>query len=300
MKILLQPVSLSAAPQLARFLPAFGSGGANHSVAALVTRVREHETEFAVACDRLLIRWRPMPGAPRTWMMPMGGAPDAALAEWLDACGREPDGALRFWGVVPDMEPVLAALFPERRLEVSASEDWEDYLYEREAMVTLAGRALHGKRNFAKRFWAAHPEAEFRPLTKDRLPLCREFLAAWQAAHGPMTAGLAAEAAAIETAFSGWESLGLTGGVLMNGRDVLGFTYGAMTSPTVFAVHIEKARREVTGAYPAIAQALAKTLPASVRLVNREEDLGLPGLRKAKNDWAPCGKLAKGWVTVSG
>ena len=298
MNLNLAPVTPAAAPLLARFLPVFGSGGANHSVAALVTRAREHETEFAVANDRLFVRWRPMPGAPRMWMMPMGMALDAATADWLDGSGREPDGALRFWGVVPEMEAALAVLFRERDLRVTASEDWQDYLYEREAMATLAGRALHGKRNFAKRFWAANLDAEVRPMTRDLLPACREFLAAWQAEHDEMTPGLAAEAEAIETAFSHWEALGLAGCVLMSEHEVLGFTYGAMTSRDIFTVHIEKARRDVTGAYPALAQAMAKALPSSVRLVNREEDLGIPGLRKAKRDWAPCGKLVKGWVTV--
>lgn len=299
MNLTFTPVTPAAAPLLARFLPAFGSGGANHSVAALVTRAGEHETEFAVADDRLFVRWRPMPGTPRMWMMPMGKAPDAALMDWFDRCGRESDGALRFWGVVPEMEPVLAALFLGRDLRVTTSEDWQDYLYEREAMATLAGRALHGKRNFAKRFWAANPEAKVLPMTIDWLPACREFLAAWQAAHGAVTPGLAAEAEAIETAFSHWEALGLAGCVLLRAREVLGFSYGAMTSPDIFTVHIEKARRDVTGAYPALAQAMAKRLPPSVRLVNREEDLGILGLRKAKSDWAPCGKLVKGWVTVS-
>lgn len=94
------------------------------------------------------------------------------------------------------------------------------------------------------------------------------------------------------------EALGIRGGVLMSGGRVCGFTFGAMVSPDVFAVHVEKASREVTGAYPVLASELAKTLPESVLFLNREEDLGLPGLRKAKSDWAPASMNQKGWITL--
>lgn len=67
---------------------------------------------------------------------------------------------------------------------------------------------------------------------------------------------------------------------------MLGFTYGAECAPGLFAVHIEKAARDVAGAYPALAQEFAKSLPEHITELNREEDLGIPGLRKAKTDWA--------------
>lgn len=90
----------------------------------------------------------------------------------------------------------------------------------------------------------------------------------------------------------------MTGGALVEAGKVLGFTYGATVAPNMFAVHIEKAARSVTGAYPALSQCLAKTLPDSVTVLNREEDLGIPGLRKAKSEWAPCARNEKGWMTM--
>lgn len=92
----------------------------------------------------------------------------------------------------------------------------------------------------------------------------------------------AAETEAMETVFSRWEALGLAGCMLVSERKVLGFTYGATTIHDIFTVHIEKARRDVTGAYPALAQAMAKMLPSAVRLVNLEEDLGIAGTAKGQ------------------
>lgn len=291
------PVTPAAAPVLAQFLPRFGTGDANHSVGALVTRAAEHETHYAVAGDCLLIRWRPTADAPLMWMMPMGH-PDAALWQTLAAESERMGEPLRFWGSVPTMVPVLQMVFPGRQTDVTTTEDWWDYLYEREAFVTLAGRALHGKRNFVKRFWAAHPTAAFVPLTRDTIPLCEAFLADWYAAFGELTEGLQAEQTAIATAFQSWETFEMTGGVLTEAGKVLGFTYGALVAPDMFAVHIEKAARSVTGAYPVLSQCLAKTLPDAVKFLNREEDLGIPGLRKAKSEWAPCARNEKGWVTM--
>ena len=72
-----------------------------------------------------------------------------------------------------------------------------------------------------------------------------------------------------------------------------GFTYGSDVGENIFSVHIEKADRTVTGAYPALASALCKTLPERFTQINREEDLGIPGLRKAKEDWAPSTMIRK-------
>ncbi len=292
------PVTPASASVLASFLPHFGTGDANHSVGALVTRAAEHDTQYAVLENRLFIRWRPTAQAPMMWMMPMGETPDAVLWRALEAESRRLGESLRFWGTVPVMKAVLREAFPDRTLDVTTTEDWWDYLYAREAFVTLAGRALHGKRNFVKRFWAAHPTAEFVPLTRTAIPMCEAFLADWYAAFGELTEGLRAERSAIAAAFQHWETLGMTGGVLTEAGKVLGFTYGASVAPDMFAVHIEKAARAVTGAYPALSQCLAKTLPDAMKYLNREEDLGIPGLRKAKSEWAPCARNEKGWVTM--
>ena len=140
-----------------------------------MTRASEHDTHYAVLENRLLIRWRPTAQAPMMWMMPMGETPDAALWRALEAESRRLGEPLRFWGTVPVMKAVLRAAFPGRMPDVTTTEDWWDYLYEREAFVTLSGRALHGKRNFVKRFWTAHPAAEFMPLTREASSCAKRF-----------------------------------------------------------------------------------------------------------------------------
>lgn len=296
----LQPVTLDALPILADFLPHGGSGDCNHSLAALISRAREHETAYAVFHDRLLIRWRPVPEAPLMWMAPIGCTSCGTLIEELEHISLEEGEPLRLWGTVPDLMTRLQRSLPYRNFTATTSNAWWDYLYRRDQFATLEGRRLNGKRNFARRFRAANPEARFEPLNDETVPLCLTFLNEWYADKGAMTPSMQAEADAAKLSLEHRQALGIQGGVLMSGDRVCGFTYGAMVSPDVFAVHVEKASREVTGAYPVLASELAKTLPESVLFLNREEDLGLPGLRKAKSDWAPASMNQKGWVTLEG
>lgn len=289
---------MDALPVLSGFLPLGGTGDCNHSLAALISRAREHETAYAVFHDRLLIRWRPVPEAPLMWMSPIGCASCGTLIEELERISLDAGEPLRLWGTVPDMMTRLQRALPYRNFTATTSNAWWDYLYRRDQFATLEGRRLHGKRNFARRFWAAHPGARFEPLGDDTVPLCLRFLDDWYSDKGAMTPSMQAEAEAARLSLTHHEAFGIRGGVLMSGGRVCGFTFGAMVSPDVFAVHVEKASREVTGAYPVLASELAKTLPESVLFLNREEDLGLPGLRKAKSDWAPASMNQKGWITL--
>ena len=113
-----------------------------------------------------------------------------------------------------------------------------------------------------------------------------------------MDESLVAESQAINFAFDHFEALNLKGALLVNDATVLGFTYGSTVAPGIFAVHIEKASRDAIGSYPALTQAFAKTLPDEIHTINREEDLGIVGLRKAKQDWSPSGMIRKGFLTL--
>lgn len=82
-------------------------------------------------------------------------------------------------------------------------------------------------------------------------------------------------------------ALGLSGGLLRVGGEVVAFTLGSPINATTFDVHIEKANRDYDGAYTMINKCFASTIPEQYTYVNREEDLGIEGLRKAKLSYKP-------------
>ncbi len=283
---------------LRKYLPFYGNGDCNLSIASLLTRGPERGTQLCELHNHLLVKWRAEGFDEPVLQFPIGCCVGVDLINEIEAEFAREGKPLRLYGSVPELLLWVQKLMPERSFVVtSASAGW-DYLYRREAFATLEGRPMAKKRNFARRYHAANPNAAFVPLSEETMPLLKDFLAEWYELEGEMTKSLLEERAAIETALENREALNLSGGLLMNEGRVDGFTYGTLVAKDIFAVHIEKARRDVTGAYPALSSAFAKSLPEDVVFLNREEDIGIPGLRKAKLAWVPCGMIQKGVVEI--
>ena len=90
-----------------------------------------------------------------------------------------------------------------------------------------------------------------------------------------------------------FDSLGLIGGGLRVDNEIIAFSFGAPINHNTFGVHVEKADVNFDGAYTVINQEFASHLPEQYTYVNREEDLGIPGLRQAKLSYQPTILLEK-------
>ena len=178
----------------------------------------------------------------------------------------------------------LEALFPGR-FSIEEDRDSADYLYSIHSFATLSGKKLHGKRNFCNRFEAAHHWAAL-PLQQEHFPACLALFERW--AEGRQDTE--DERRTLRTAFTYWEELQFEGTLLLCENEPLAFSAGKRLTDDTYEVYFEKALSGVPGAYPMIARESAKQLlsahPALTTL-NRQEDMGLPGLRKAKQEWFP-------------
>ena len=109
------------------------------------------------------------------------------------------------------------------------------------------------------------------------------------------------ERAALKRALAHFEALGMDGLVLRHGEELLAVTLGSPLSGDTFDIHFEKADQEVDGAYTVIncefARYLRKKYP-DLRWLNREDDLGLEGLRKAKLSYNPHHLVEKCWACL--
>jgi hypothetical protein len=161
-----------------------------------------------------------------------------------------------------------------------------DYIYRRTNLATLHGRHLNAKRNHIHRFLAKHPDFEYRPLTPECFEECRRLTEIWQEEKG-VSDTINAEKQVMETIFSNWDALGMIGGsIFVDGR-MVAFTYGSAVTTDTFDVCVEKADRHVEGAFTIINQQFAEHLPEQYVYLNREEDMGIPGLRQAKLSYHP-------------
>ena len=164
--------------------------------------------------------------------------------------------------------------------------DQYDYIYRRADLAALHGGLLKAKRNHVNRFRAEHPDFEYRPLSPALFDECRRLTAAW-AEEKAASATIDAEHRVMETVFSHWDELGMLGGCIFAEGRMVAFTYGAAVTNDTFDVCVEKADRHVEGAFAIINQQFAEHLPEQYLYLNREEDMGLPGLRKAKLSYHP-------------
>lgn len=297
--MLFQALKESDLDLLKKYLPQYGDGDCDLSLVSLFSRgIRNHFRYFEFEGTHLVLERLVGKDPSPVLVMPIGKEEiPFSLFEVLDNDARQNHRPLRFYGRTDSIAPILSKAFAHRRLIIEDNPDRWDYVYACSDFVELPGSHFHSKRNFVKRFYKACPDAQFEVYTKDRLGDCMAFLNDWYSGR-EMNEGLLEEKAAIEKVLAHWDELPVYGGILHEHGRILGLTYGARSASDILAVHIEKATRDVPGAYPALSQAFAKSLPLCIEYLNREEDLGIPGLRKAKQDWHPITQLKKGVIDV--
>lgn len=194
-------------------------------------------------------------------------------------------------GITAADRELLEQLCPGR-FSFTPDRDNYDYIYSIDAMASLAGKKLHGKRNHCNKFQATY-EWEFHPLTPDRFDDCMLVHQAWSDSRD---GGNADENNAIRRTFENWDVLGFEGGILYANGQPAAFTVGEQITEDTVDIHFEKAVDTVPGAYPMVAREFARQLNADhpqLRYLNREEDMGIENLRKAKESWYPLYLLEK-------
>ena len=166
-----------------------------------------------------------------------------------------------------------------------------DYVYSAQLLAEPKGKKLHSKKNHINRFIAEHEDWTFEPITAENLHECREMADEWMRRnHEKIEGSYLNEEIALEKMFGNFEALGLEGGLLRTGGKVVGFTIGEVINSDTFVTHFEKAYADINGAYPMVnrefARQIIKNHPEIV-YINREEDMGLEYLRKAKQSYCP-------------
>lgn len=203
----------------------------------------------------------------------------------------------RFSGLLPHEKDELASLYPNR-FEFVSNEGSLDYVYSIDDLADLAGRKYHSKRNHCKRFEGSYPNHVIEKLDDRNLPRVREMVTAWYDAKQAQDpdGDFDMEKIAIERAFDNYSALGFEGLALISSGEVLAFTMGNRMTEDTFDVNYEKARPNAEGAYAAINRAFARYIREKypeVRFLNREEDMGIEGLRRAKMSYYPHHRVEK-------
>jgi hypothetical protein len=181
---------------------------------------------------------------------------------------------------------------------VEFDRDQSDYIYLTEDLITLQGRKYHRKRNHIKKFKERYVY-RYISLTTEQISECLRLETKWcDLRQCEVIPGLFNESVATKEAFSHFEALEVKGGAILIEDKVEAFTLGEPLNQETVVIHIEKANPDFDGLYPMINQAFLENQWSGYAYINREQDLGEEGLRKAKESYFPLHMANKYTITL--
>lgn len=216
------------------------------------------------------------------------GAPvgEASAAEVLGSLGGEVKGFVR----IPKES---ADILRRAGLTVESDRDNWDYVYRVKDAAELSGRRFHKKRNLVKRCVETH-DCQYEPIGPQNLAECLDMQRRWcQARQCQREPGLCKEYVAIRETFEHYEELALIGGAVRVDGKIEAYAIGEELSPGTAVCHFEKAMPKIDGLGQVINQWFSKYSLSGFQFVNREQDLGIPGLRQAKESYYPHDMVEK-------
>lgn len=291
-----KPIELEDKARVQKYTLTSGRRNCDLSFANLYSWRFLYLTETAEAEGFLMFRFRV--DGKLAYMMPVGEGDVRPTINRLIEDASSQGEEFQMLGVCSDMRGELEDAFPGR-FNFESDRDYADYIYLRSDLATLRGKKFQSKRNHINRFKANYPHFEYRPLTVNLVSECIRLENLWCKANDcAENEALQNERRSMQAALQHMDELGLTGGVLHVNGEIVAFTYGAPINETTFDTCVEKADTNFDGAYAMINYEFANRIPEQYTYINREEDLGLEGLRKAKLSYQPEVILEKYTATL--
>lgn len=234
----------------------------------------------------------------KSYMLPPYGSKEGDMAKPLEKLftyfeDRNLPFVMR--GISESHKNLLEIIYPEKFV-FTEERDVFDYVYLAEDLIHLKGRKYHRKRNHISNFKKNYGDYQYVPLTMDLVEPCMVQLEEWYAQRNEkdeLDESLISERNAIMEALEKFGELDYTGGVILIHNKVEAFTFGDALNDDTVVIHAEKANLDIKGLYPTINQEYLQNEWPHMKYVNREEDLGLEGLQKAKLSYFPVKLVEK-------
>ena len=247
-----------------------------------------YHTEIAEVDNALVIRFDN--GGTKCYMQPFCIGDRSLIIERLRQDAFVQRVPLRLYGLSSEWRKFLEENYPSE-FAFDAPRALCDYIYRTEDLANLQGRKYQPKRNHINHF-VARNDWHVEPLSKSNINDCLALNKKWLAMR-EVGESERAEQQAIHRAFDNFDALGLRGLVLYANGAPVAFSYGTPITHKTFCIHIEKYDSDVQGAATMINRLMAQSLEEEFEFVNREDDLGLEGLRFAKMSYYPTLLLDK-------
>jgi len=170
---------------------------------------------------------------------------------------------------------------------ITEDENWSDYIYMAEDLVKLPGKKLAKKKNLISQFKRLYTDFELKPITANDRSEIMDFCYYWRKIHDAENNYLDVEFQSIKTILTHWDLFPCNGLKLYVDGKICAFAVYSPQTPEMATVHFEKYDPTMKGAGQVINQETAKIIIKDFKYINREEDMGLAGLRQAKRSYQP-------------
>jgi len=286
-----QPLDLKVQSVFSSFSKRFDCQLMNYSFTVLFLYRNVCNVQYAISDQFLLIK--ATHDDMDYFMFPIG---EGNLPDFLDQVAIETLNAanpVRFYQFCNDIAPMLV-LWAEEFCQktgaqfrvTSVRKDFE-YIYSAEKLARLEGHFFKPKRNQINAF-TQHNNWSYAPITKDNIEKVRHFDALWDADKiSSEPDSLHCENMALEEAFNYFFDLNMQGILLQVEDKIVAFSIGFPLNEETFLILFEKADRSCKGAYTMVNKLFATEISKKYTYINRAEDAGVEGLRKAKLSYQP-------------
>ena len=276
-------ISLQDRESIESFFEQFPSETSERTFGAVyIWRLYEGRSRVSRCDGHLIITWfRQKYG--NVMLCPVGPEP-ASIIERLSKSGPEERGRLA--GAFAVTEPVVSDLRSRGMEPVSLRDEW-DYVYLTKDLIALEGSRYHTQRKEMNKVTSEHT-LRYEPMTKEHQAQCMELEETWcDVKHCTLDKLSTAEDMALREALMNLDELGFVGGVVLSDGKIEALTIGERLSKITAVVHFEKANPSIRGLYQVINQSFCANALKDYEFVNREQDVGEPGLRRAKEGYHP-------------
>jgi hypothetical protein len=288
----LKPIQLEDKKYIQPFLDAWDIKNSELSFVSLIIWGSSGAYKYDIVNDFLFIKLRrpnvgPYFFAPIPRYKDMDYSKALAIARaYSNMDGREPTFAC----VASPMLELFKQAAPE--CIITPDRNNFDYIYTSDALINLPGKKYHSKRNHINKLNSLYSYT-YERITPASYDECMEVYEKWAKKKDPRQFGILPELSAVKTALKNMDELGLIGGCIRIDGYIEAFTVGERTRNDMAIIHIEKANDEIEGLFTLINQQFAEHELSACTYINREEDMGLEGLRRAKLSYRPEFMLEK-------
>lgn len=264
----------------------------DYSVANLILWSDVYNIEYAVEKEMLFIKF--VNDKETNFAYPMGKRDLKQAFDLLQSYCKEKNIEFKMNLIEPHMFEEIEKQYPGK-YEVTYVRDNADYVYLVEDLKNLSGKKYHGKKNHINRFLKDNQDWNYETITDENTNECIDMVKAWCRENGCCDdPSKETEMCVLIKGLKYRKELKMIGGIIKIADKMIALTMGEAADEEMFIIHFEKAFANVNGAYPVINQQFIIHELSDYTYVNREEDMGIEGLRKAKESYRPAFMVEKG------